>query len=373
MNIGILIPGFSASESDWCIPVYLNLVRELAKVHDVRVFPLRYPFTTQPYLVYGAQVFPFNGGSYTAKLGRWRLLRRVEAAIKQQHDERPFDVLHAIWADETGYLANRIGAQLGVPSVVSLAGGELVGYKDIGYGLQLGRITRRLVYLALKNATTIVAPCRYTAEMAHHYLKYHAIDQPARLYRVPLGVDTKLFTLSKGDKPRPREFLHVGSLLPIKRQDVLLHLIARMPGARLDIVGDGVLRGELENLAAKLRISDRVTFHGEVPHDHLPAFYQSAEWLLVTSQHEAFCMAAVEALACGTGVIGTAVGVLPEIGRVARHRDMRYLLEAIIARERGYMGTEHLRRRDLAHESYSLARMVSGVVEVYELACEKGR
>ena len=48
MNIGILIPGFSASESDWCIPVYLNLVRELAKHHHVRVFPIRYPHTDKP-------------------------------------------------------------------------------------------------------------------------------------------------------------------------------------------------------------------------------------------------------------------------------------------------------------------------------------
>ena len=84
MNIGILIPGFSATETDWSIPVYQNLVRELARDHFVRVFPLRYPFTREPYEVFGAEVFPFNGGSDTAGLGRWRMLWNVEQVVKEE-------------------------------------------------------------------------------------------------------------------------------------------------------------------------------------------------------------------------------------------------------------------------------------------------
>lgn len=374
MNIGILIPGFSANERDWCVPVYLDYIRELSRLHHVRVYPIRYPFTSEPYEVYGAQVYPFNGGSHTAGLLRWPLLRKVEQTIKRHHKERPFHVLHAIWADETGYLANRIGEDLGVPTVVSVAGGELVGYRMLDYGLQLGPVSSRLVYKALHDATVIVAPCRYSTEMTFGYLKYHEIDQPLRLHRIPLGVDTKMFKLPPLDSgSRSREFLHVGSLTPVKRQDVLLHMIARMPGAHLDIVGDGKLRGQLEELAARLNITDRVIFHGDVRHDLLPAYYQTSNWLLMTSQHEAFCMAAVEALACGTGVIGTAVGVLPEVGRVAQHRGLYDLLEAVVARQRGDMSEERAKRRQLVEEHFSLKRMVAGLVEVYEFVVQKGR
>src|SRR5258706_13290380 len=103
MNIGILIPGFSDGEKDWCIPVYLNLVRMLAQRDSVRVFALRYPPRRDAYQVYGAQVYAIGGRSHTAGVGRCLLLGRTLAAGVGQHRTRPFDVLHAIWADETGF------------------------------------------------------------------------------------------------------------------------------------------------------------------------------------------------------------------------------------------------------------------------------
>jgi glycosyltransferase involved in cell wall biosynthesis len=374
MNIGILIPGFSADEHDWCIPVYLDLVRELAKNYHVRVFPIRYPHTTFPYEVYGALVFPFDGGSYTSGIRRWQMLWGVEQNIKGHHQVLRFDVLHAIWADETGYIANRIGRQIGVPTVVSVAGGELVGFPEIKYGLQLGRVTSWLVYQSVKHATQLVAPSLYSAEMLHGYMTYHQLGNTGRINHVPLGTNTDMFTLPDDPKaPRPREFLHVGSLIPVKRQDLLLELIAKMPGATLDIIGEGNLRVFLEKRAEVLGIADRVVFHGHVQHHDLPPFYQSARYLLMTSQHEAFCMAAIEAMACGAGVIGTGVGVLPEIGEVTPIGDMDRLLAKIVSRKRTATLESYTSRRELIKQSYSLKNMVDGLVKVYEQAIELGR
>ena len=372
MNIGILIPGFSASEDDWCIPVYLNLVRELAKEHDVRVFPIRYPPTHTPYTVHGAHVFPFNGGSFTAGWARWSMLWEVERGIKKHHQVKPFDVLHAIWADETGYIANNIGKQLGVPTVISIAGGELVGFENIQYGLQLGRVTARLVHRALHYATMIVAPCQYTANLTRQYMQHYRMAGEEKLHVVPLGVDTELFKPPEIDT-RPREFLHVGSLNPIKRQDLLLQLIARMPNTTLDIVGDGELRGYLESLCRELKIEDRVVFHGEVAHDQLPAYYQEAHFLLMTSQHEAFCMAAIEALACGTEVIGSAVGVLPEIGKTAPVGDLEGLLTQLLGRQRMHSDIQRMQRRLVVEHDYTVQKMAQGLVGVYEAAMQVTR
>ena len=77
MNIGILIPGFSDGEQDWCIPVYLNLVRMLAQTDSVRVFALRYPPRRDSYAVYGAQVYAMGAGSSAAGAARWILLART--------------------------------------------------------------------------------------------------------------------------------------------------------------------------------------------------------------------------------------------------------------------------------------------------------
>src|SRR5258705_3059553 len=94
MNIGILIPGFSDGEQDWCIPVYLNLVRALAQSNSVRVFALRYPPRRDTYSVYNAQVYALGGGSSTAGVARWILLARTVVTIIRQHRVRPFDILH---------------------------------------------------------------------------------------------------------------------------------------------------------------------------------------------------------------------------------------------------------------------------------------
>jgi hypothetical protein len=100
MNIGILLPGFSAHENDWAIPVQLNLVRELARRADVRVLALRYPHRRGIYSVHGAAVYSLAAGQARGwrRLAVWwyalQLLRRL-------HRERPFHVLHAMWADET--------------------------------------------------------------------------------------------------------------------------------------------------------------------------------------------------------------------------------------------------------------------------------
>ena len=373
MNIGILIPGFSATETDWSIPVYQNMVRELAREHFVRVFPLRYPFTREPYEIFGAEVFPFDGGSYTSGIGRWRLLWNVEQVVKANHDIVPFDVLHAIWADETGYIANRIGRQIGVPTVVSVAGGELAGLPEIKYGLQLGKVASWLVGQAVKHATRIVAPSTYIVALLNHYAAYNRIDLGERVRQVPLGVDTEMFKPSDNPTSRTREFVHVGSLTPVKRQDLLLELVAKMPGAHLDIVGDGTLRDYLTNLAEELGISQRVTFHGAIPHPQLPKFYQSAQWLLMTSQHEAFCMAAVEAAACGVRVIGSPVGVLPEIGAIVPFGDIQAMQAQIIARKHLMRRTTQLQQRYHIEESYSLQAMTNGLLETYQMAIDEGR
>jgi hypothetical protein len=99
MRIALITPGFSASASDWCIPVLLDHVRELAREHEVHVFALRYPHRRERYEVYGATVHPC-GGADARGLDRGPLLARAYRAIRAEARRRPFDLYHAFWADE---------------------------------------------------------------------------------------------------------------------------------------------------------------------------------------------------------------------------------------------------------------------------------
>ncbi len=138
MRIGLITPGFSADENDWCIPALLDLVRELSSRHDVYVLTLRYPHERRRYQVYGATVHAL-GGATAAGFRRLPLMTRAIAALGRAHRQAPFEVLHGLWADEPGFLAVRAGRLLGVPAVVSLLGGEMVAFPEIGYGGQLGQ------------------------------------------------------------------------------------------------------------------------------------------------------------------------------------------------------------------------------------------
>jgi glycosyltransferase involved in cell wall biosynthesis len=316
MKIGLIVPGFSASEADWCIPVLLNLVRELGRSHEVHIFSLRYPHWRGRYTVHGAQVHA-SGGGLASGLRRLPLLMQTLAGVVAETRQGSFDVLHGVWADEPGFLAVTAGRLLGIPAIVSVAGGELVGFPDIGYGGQLSRLNRWMTRCALHTAHRVTVGSHLLGEQA----AAHGARLRARLAVVPLGVDTRLFTSRpEGAMPHgPASLLHVASLAPVKDQATLLRSFAQVVattqgrGVVLDIVGDGPLRQPLQALAGTLGIGGRVSFHGSVPHPQLPDLYRASELCLLSSRHESQNLAVLEAAACGTPVVGTAVGVVPEL------------------------------------------------------------
>ncbi|MDI3339973.1 MAG: glycosyltransferase family 4 protein [Sphaerobacter sp.] len=374
MKVGLILPGFSASETDWCIPALLALVRELAARHDVRVFPLRYPHTTRPYRVHGARVVPLGGGD-TRGLARLALLRRALAAVALAHRRERFDVLHAFWADEPGFVAVAAGWRLGVPAIVSLAGGELVHLPDIGYGGAASRLNRWLVGIALRGAAHTTAGSRAVIRLAAPHVPRGTVSL------VPLGVDTARFAPAtprrQGEETR---LLHVGSLVPVKDQAGLLRACALLageyPALRLAIAGDGPLRPRLEALVAELGLAGRVTFQGAVAHDHLPALYQAADLFSLSSRYEAQGLVALEAAACGLPIVGTAVGCLPDLGPAARCAppgNPQALASALRAVLSDPAERERLRRAGLAAVAarYTLAHTVAALEELYR--CAGGR
>jgi glycosyltransferase involved in cell wall biosynthesis len=315
MKIALIVPGFSANEKDWCIPALLNYVRALSPQAELHVFTLRWPERGGTYSVFGATVHALNGRK---RLGMkvFSLWASALRAITAEHQRKPFDVLHAFWADEPGWVAAWAGNRLNIPVIISLAGGELIGLRDIGYGLQLLPGRRFLVQWGLAHASRFTAGSDYLLELARKSLPQ---SQWAKLVRAPFGVDIDRFSASRVTHHASRlTALNVGSLIPVKNQAMLLRALARVPGLCLQIAGEGVLRKGLQTLTSEMKIAERVEFLGEVNHADLPWLYQAANVFLQTSRHEAQGMAVLEAAAGGLPVVGTPVGVLPEIGVIAR-------------------------------------------------------
>jgi glycosyltransferase involved in cell wall biosynthesis len=135
---------------------------------------------------------------------------------------------------------------------------------------------------------------------------------------IPRGVDTGTFSpegpvASRGSRPR---LLCVAPLAPNQGVDVAVRALADIPEAELVIAGGpehAKLRGDkayraLLRLASDLNVRDRVIFHGSVSDDDLPALLRSADLLVDAPTGEPFATVALEAMACGTPVVASAIG-----------------------------------------------------------------
>jgi glycosyltransferase involved in cell wall biosynthesis len=120
-----------------------------------------------------------------------------------------------------------------------------------------------------------------------------------------------------GFDPHRRYIIHVARHHPIKDQATLLKgfaaAIGDLPRVDLVMVGDGPLRGELENLAVELRIVDRVKFLGI--RGDIPELMRAADIFALTSLSEAASLTLLEAMASGLPSVVTQVGGNPELVR----------------------------------------------------------
>jgi glycosyltransferase involved in cell wall biosynthesis len=151
---------------------------------------------------------------------------------------------------------------------------------------------------------------------------------PARVHVIPGAVDARRF--SPGDSTAARQRLgwpNQGRIVLCVRRlvrrmglenllDAFVAVAGEHPDSILVIGGAGPLRDELAAKAREHRLSDRVLFTGFIPETNLPFAYQAADLSIVPSQSlEGFGLTALESLACGTPVLVTPVGGLPEVVR----------------------------------------------------------
>jgi len=151
---------------------------------------------------------------------------------------------------------------------------------------------------------------------------------PSRIELVPPGVDHAFFSpgdpagarvaLARLDLGSGPVLLFVGRIQPLKGLDVAVRALAALgrPDARLVVVGGASGAGgsaevdRIDKLVAELGVGDQLRMVEPVPHHLLSTYYRAADVVLVPSRSESFGLVALEAAACGTPVVASAVGGL---------------------------------------------------------------
>jgi len=139
-----------------------------------------------------------------------------------------------------------------------------------------------------------------------------------------LGVDTQTFKPMNADALKAKLGLgrfaigYVGRFAAEKGLDTLVKAVERVSDGHLLLIGRGPLQIAIESQAAAAGMKDRLTFVGSVPHHEVPLYLNAMDVLVLPSLttptwKEQFGHVLVEAMACGTPVIGSNSGAIPEV------------------------------------------------------------
>lgn len=181
----------------------------------------------------------------------------------------------------------------------------------------------------LRNSRTIVV---LSEQSRREVLAFGKVRAP--IIKIPGGVDLARFAPAADPQavrqtlglPEGRRILlSVRRLTPRMGLDCLIEampaILAQYPDTLLLIGGKGPEYAALAALIARLGLQASVSLLGFIAHDQLALHYQAADaFVLPSVTLEGFGLVTVESLACGTPVIGTAIGATPEILRALEPR-----------------------------------------------------
>jgi glycosyltransferase involved in cell wall biosynthesis len=260
----------------------------------------------------------------------WFLYRSALAAVRRlQSAGQSFDVIDAHYFYPDGVVAAMLGRALRIPVIIT------------GRGSDLTLIARyplagRRIRWAISEASVVVAVCE---DLRRRLLGMGADARHSVTLRN--GVDMDNF--SRGDRAAARAalglkrftLLSVGSLIRRKGHDIAIRALADLPDCDLLIAGSGPLRSELQHLATRVGVADRVRYLGEVRHAALSDIYRAADVMVLLSDREGWANVLLEAMACGTPVVATDVNGTsevvraPEAGVLMRARTPAALVDAL--------------------------------------------
>ncbi|XP_037566079.1 phosphatidylinositol N-acetylglucosaminyltransferase subunit A-like isoform X1 [Dermacentor silvarum] len=175
-------------------------------------------------------------------------------------------------------------------------------------------ITNKLLSMSLSFANHVIC----VSHTGKENTVLRANVPPARVSVIPNAVETAVFFPDLNKNPSDKiTIIVVSRLVYRKGVDLMAGVIPvicnRHPNVQFIIGGDGPKRLVIEEVRERHRLQERITMLGAIEHDSVRDVMVQGDIFLNASLTEAFCMAIVEACACGLQVVSTRVGGVPEV------------------------------------------------------------
>lgn len=238
---------------------------------------------------------------------------RLERLLRHRVDE--FDILHDNQTLAPGILRLE---RRGLPLLTTIhhpISRDRRLEVDAAHGWQ--RITKRRWYGFVRMQARVARASDHLLTVSQNSavdIEHDFKVSPERMSVVPVGVDVQTYRLPTQPRVAGRIVTIASADVPLKGLDVLIHALAGMDASawsELYVVGRASDR--TGKALAEAGLLDRVQFVHNVSDAQLAELIGSAEVHAIPSLYEGFSLPAVEAMACGTPIVASRVGALPEL------------------------------------------------------------
>jgi teichuronic acid biosynthesis glycosyltransferase TuaC len=298
-----------------------------------------------------------NLAPYTLYAAMKKRLQRLLAAGER------FDLIDAHYFYPDGVAAVWLGKTFNLPVIITARG------TDINLIPQYPK-PRRMILQAAAEAGALITVCQ---ALKDQLVKMGVPDDKVTTLRN--GVDLETFQMMDREELRKKwnvdglVLASVGLLIERKGHDLVIKAMPQVPGATLLIVGAGPERENLEKLARDLKVADRVRFLGVLDQPTLREIYNCADALILASSREGWANVLLEAMACGTPVLASAVWGTPEVvatpeaGLLLKNRDPASIAAAVAQLRTAFPERAATRRYA---ERFDWRSTTDGQVQIFE-------
>lgn len=235
-------------------------------------------------------------------------IQAFDQAIKEEIENFKPDIIHAghVW------ILPAIASKYNIPLIITAHGTDLIGYEN-------DKKFRKYAIQAFNKANKIITISNQNNELIKKTFKQD------KCVLIPNGYNSDIFYQTKINKDiflkqfniknrYDKIITFVGKFTYIKGIDILLKAAAIYENENIltILAGDGELFNDMNKLAKKLNLKN-VFFIKNQSQSTLNKLYNIADVSIIPSRSEAFGLVAIEAMACGTPVIGSNIGGLSDI------------------------------------------------------------